>query len=118
MVKYGPLGALRRPACDEARDHDIVSPLHFLVQPKGTVSSKVGTAATGLSVAGPAAAAPPTEAAAADPESVAMLTSMGFTAEQAEGALKATQGALDRAADWCAPPLQPGRCPLDCSPCD
>eukprot|EP00242_Pyramimonas_sp_CCMP2087_P018042 CAMPEP_0198226420 /NCGR_PEP_ID=MMETSP1445-20131203/105223_1 /TAXON_ID=36898 /ORGANISM="Pyramimonas sp., Strain CCMP2087" /LENGTH=130 /DNA_ID=CAMNT_0043906223 /DNA_START=19 /DNA_END=411 /DNA_ORIENTATION=+ len=29
-----------------------------------------------------------------------MLTSMGFTAAQAEGALKATQGVLERAADW------------------
>eukprot|EP00976_Prorocentrum_cordatum_P064602 1177557-Prorocentrum_minimum.AAC.5 len=64
----------------------------------------------GVDGAAPAAAAGGgAAAAAADPESVAMLTSMGFTAAQAEGALKATQGALDRAADWCAPSSNPSK---------
>jgi len=39
-------------------------------------------------------------AAPVDPESVGMLSSMGFTTVQAEGALKATSGNLERAADW------------------
>ena len=38
--------------------------------------------------------------AAADPEAVMMLSSMGFTEEQAKGALTATSGNLERAADW------------------
>ena len=37
---------------------------------------------------------------AADPEAVAMLGGMGFTEEQAKGALAATGGSLERAADW------------------
>jgi len=36
----------------------------------------------------------------ADPESVGMLTSMGFTAEQASAALQASNQSLERAADW------------------
>lgn len=36
----------------------------------------------------------------ADPESVSMLTSMGFTAEQASAALQASNQSLERAADW------------------
>lgn len=39
-------------------------------------------------------------AEAADPEKVAMLEGMGFTARQATAALRATHGALERAADW------------------
>ncbi|KAK9828649.1 hypothetical protein WJX72_001313 [[Myrmecia] bisecta] len=36
----------------------------------------------------------------ANPESVMMLTSMGFTDQQAGAALKACQGSVERAADW------------------
>jgi len=44
------------------------------------------------------AVAPPR--AEADPESVMMLTSMGFDNEAAQAALKACSGSLERAADW------------------
>ncbi|CAL5228914.1 g12137 [Coccomyxa viridis] len=37
---------------------------------------------------------------AADPEQVSMLGAMGFTPQQAEAALKACNGSLERAADW------------------
>ena len=43
------------------------------------------------------------EAFTADPGSVEMLTSMGFTPPQAMGALKATEGNIERAADWSVP---------------
>ncbi|EIE18246.1 ubiquitinyl hydrolase [Coccomyxa subellipsoidea C-169] len=46
------------------------------------------------------AAAAPASAKAADPDSLAMLTGMGFTSEQAEAALRACDGSLERAADW------------------
>ena len=39
-------------------------------------------------------------AAPPDPEAIAMLGGMGFTEHQATGALTATQGNLERAADW------------------
>ena len=39
-------------------------------------------------------------AALADPESVAMLSSMGFDERQAVAALTATGGSLEGAADW------------------
>jgi len=35
-----------------------------------------------------------------NPESVAMLEAMGFTARQSQAALSATEGELERAADW------------------
>lgn len=38
--------------------------------------------------------------APANPEAVIMLTSMGFTKRQVQGALKATGGDAERAADW------------------
>ncbi|KAK3270733.1 ubiquitin-specific protease ubp14 [Cymbomonas tetramitiformis] len=47
----------------------------------------------GATAAAPAATAP-------DPEAVATLSAMGFTVPQVEGALKATSGNLERAADW------------------
>ncbi|KAL0051048.1 hypothetical protein WJX82_001112 [Trebouxia sp. C0006] len=47
------------------------------------------------SAAGSASAGP-----AADPETVMMLVSMGFTDAQAAAALKACHGSLERAADW------------------
>lgn len=37
---------------------------------------------------------------AADPESLVMLTSLGFTERQASAALKATGGDAARGADW------------------
>ena len=40
------------------------------------------------------------EPAAADAGSIEMLSAMGFTATQASGALAATQGNVERAADW------------------
>ena len=48
--------------------------------------------------AGPGAAA--SAPAAADPEKVALLEGMGFSARAAAAALRATHGALERAADW------------------
>ncbi|KAL3152058.1 hypothetical protein ABBQ32_001169 [Trebouxia sp. C0010 RCD-2024] len=48
------------------------------------------------STSGAAEAAP----AAADPDSVMMLVSMGFTDQQAAAALKACHGSLERSADW------------------
>ena len=39
----------------------------------------------------------------ADPEAIAMLSGMGFTEHQAKGALAATSGNLERAADWPSP---------------
>jgi ubiquitin carboxyl-terminal hydrolase 5/13 len=39
-------------------------------------------------------------ASAPDPEAIAMLGAMGFTEHQAKGALAATSGNLERAADW------------------
>lgn len=42
----------------------------------------------------------PTSGPAADPETVMMLVSMGFTDSQAAAALKACHGSLERAADW------------------
>merc|ERR1719274_141812 len=47
--------------------------------------------------------------AAADPASVEMLGAMGFTPPQAEAALKATGGNLERAADWLFSLGQPRR---------
>jgi ubiquitin carboxyl-terminal hydrolase 5/13 len=47
-----------------------------------------------------APATQPTTASEANPESVAMLTSMGFDAAAATTALKACSGNLERAADW------------------
>lgn len=39
-------------------------------------------------------------AGAVDPESVGMLSSMGFTERQAKAALKSCNGSVERAADW------------------
>lgn len=47
-----------------------------------------------------AAAAAPGGAPAADPESVAMLVSMGFSEAHVAGALRACSGSVERAADW------------------
>ncbi|BDA47746.1 Ubiquitin carboxyl-terminal hydrolase 5 [Coccomyxa sp. Obi] len=46
------------------------------------------------------AASAPSSTKTADPVSLAMLTGMGFTNQQAEAALKACDGSLERAADW------------------
>ena len=54
--------------------------------------------ATAAAAASPAADA--AGAAAADPESLVMLTSLGFTDRQASAALKATGGDAARGADW------------------
>lgn len=59
-----------------------------------------------LPAPGAAAAAPAASGAgeagggAADPESLMMLTSLGFTDRQASAALKATGGDAARGADW------------------
>ncbi|KAK9828336.1 hypothetical protein WJX74_009732 [Apatococcus lobatus] len=49
---------------------------------------------------GPSAPAAGAASAAANPESVAMLTSFGFNDVQASAALQACSGSLDRAGDW------------------
>lgn len=41
-----------------------------------------------------------TGAGAVDPESVGMLSAMGFTERQAKAALKSCNGSVERAADW------------------
>ena len=39
-------------------------------------------------------------AGAVDPESVGMLSAMGFTERQAKATLKSCNGSVERAADW------------------
>ena len=48
----------------------------------------------------PLDAAPAAGGDAVDPAAVEQLSAMGFTARQAEGALKACDGSTERAADW------------------
>ncbi|CAM9999636.1 unnamed protein product [Pylaiella littoralis] len=57
----------------------------------------VGASTTTAPTAGGAGGA---DGAAADPEALMMLTSLGFTERQAMGALKATGGDAARGADW------------------
>lgn len=59
-----------------------------------------GATATATAAASPAAGATEAACAAPDPESLVMLTSLGFTDRQASAALKATGGDTARGGDW------------------
>ena len=74
--------------CPHVEDADFNDPL----PPPGASEPAAGSGGGGGGGGG--------EPAAADAASIEMLSAMGFTPTQASGALAATQGNVERAADW------------------